>query len=177
MSVSGILNSALFGIGAHLFQNRMQKMQTEFQQLGQDLQSGKLSAAQADFATLQQLQPPTSSTASTQSANSITQDFAQLAADLKAGNTAAAQKDYAQIQKDLQTQAPTTRHHHHRHGGGADGSTEIGQLFSQLGQALRSGNLSTAQRAYAGLQQDFRQYAHTNALPTQSDSAGISVSA
>jgi len=82
MSESGMLASAVFGIGAHLFHNRMQQVRTDFQQLGQDLQSGNLSAAQADFATLQQLQPGTSSTSSTQSTSTLTQDFNQLAADL-----------------------------------------------------------------------------------------------
>jgi hypothetical protein len=53
LSVSGILSSAVFGIGAQLFQSRMQKVHAEFQQFGQDLQSGNLSAAPADFATLQ----------------------------------------------------------------------------------------------------------------------------
>ena len=177
MSVSGILSSAVLGIGAHLFQNRVQKIQTEFQKLGQDLQSGDLSAAQADFATLQQLQPQTSSAAPTQSANSITQDFAQLAADLKAGNTKAAQLDYAKIQQDLQSQMTQAHHRRYHHCNGKDGSSAIGQLFTQLGQALQSGNLSTAQQAYAALQQNFQPYAPTNALPAPSGTSSISVSA
>lgn len=174
MSVSGILSSAVFGIGANLFQNRMQKVQSEFQQLGQDLQSGNLSAAQADFATLQQLQPGTSSTSSTQSTSTLTQDFNQLATDLKAGNTTAAQQDYAKIQQDFQTQGTQNHHHHHHHqGGGTDGSSEISQLFSQLGQALQSGSLSAAQQAYASLQQDFQQFAQTNA-PSAASSVSLS---
>lgn len=169
MSVSGILSSAVFGIGAQLFQSRMHKMHSEFQQLGQDLQSGNLSAAQNDFATLQQLQGQSGSSSSTQSTGSITQDFNQLAADLKAGNLTAAQQDFTAVQKDLQTQPPTVQHHHHHHhGGDSDGSNAIGQLFSQLGQALQGGNLSSAQQAYAALQQDFQQYAQVNALPAQS---------
>ena len=102
MSVAGILSSAVFSLGAHLFQNRTQKMHSEFQQLGQDLQSGNLSAAQADFATLQQLQGQSGSSSSAQSTSTITQDFNQLAADLKAGNLTAAQKDFTAIQNDLQ---------------------------------------------------------------------------
>jgi hypothetical protein len=168
MSVSGILSSAVFGIGAHLIQSRMQKVHSEFQQLGQDLQSGNLSAAQTDFATLQQLRGQSGATSSTQSTGSITQDFNQLAADLKAGNLTAAQQDFTALQKDLQTQPPTARHHHQHHGGNSDGSNAIGQLFSQLGQALQGGNLSTAQQAYAALQQDFQQYAQVNAGPARS---------
>jgi hypothetical protein len=35
----------------------------------------------------------------------------------------------------------------------------LAQLFSQLGQALQTGNLSSAQQAYSRLQQDFQQFA------------------
>jgi len=168
MSVAGILSSAAFGIGAQLFQSRMQKVHSEFQQLGQDLQSGNLSAAQNDFATLQQLQGQSGTSSSTQGTGSITQDFNQLAADLKAGNLTAAQQDFTAVQMDLQTQPPTVQHHHHHHHGNNDGSGAISQLFSQLGQALQSGSLSNAQQAYATLQQDFSQYAQNNALPALS---------
>jgi hypothetical protein len=175
MSVAGILSSAVFGIGAHLFQSRMQKVSSEFQQLGQDLKSGNLSAAQADFTALQQLRGQSSASSSTQSTGSITQDFNQLAADLKVGNLTAAQQDFTTLQKDLQTQPPTVQHHHHHHhGGDSEGSNAIGQLFSQLGQALQGGNLSTAQQAYTALQQDFQQYAQINAMPAQS-SVSLSV--
>jgi outer membrane protein assembly factor BamD (BamD/ComL family) len=176
MSVLGILSSSLFNYGASSIQNRMQSARKEFQQLGQDLQSGNMTAAQSDLAALQQMQPQSNSTASTQTINPITQDFNQLATDLKAGNTTAAKQDYTQLQKDLQTQPPTTHHHHHHHSSGADQSQSnaVSQLFSQLGQALQSGNLSTAQQTYAALQQDFQQYGQINALST---SSGVSVSA
>jgi len=39
---------------------------------------------------------------------------------------------------------------------------------------LQGGNLSTAQQAYAALQQDFSQYAQVNAVPAQS-SVSLSV--
>lgn len=173
MSVAGILSSAALSLGAQFFQSRARQMKQEFQQLGSDLQSGNLTAAQADFATLQQLRPQTSS-ASSSSTNPIAQDFTQLAADLKAGNTTAAQQDYAKIQKDMQPQPPTLRHHHHHSGNGSDA---VSQLFTQIGQALQSGNLSAAQQAYASMQQQFQQYAQVNALLTGSSASGISVSA
>jgi hypothetical protein len=47
-------------------QNNLQKVQQEFQQLGQDLQSGNLSAAQSDFASLQSLEPQGNSNSSSQ---------------------------------------------------------------------------------------------------------------
>jgi hypothetical protein len=43
-----------------------------------------------------------------------------------------------------------------------------------LGQALQSGNLATAQQAYAALQQDFQQDAQVNALAAQ---ASVSLNA
>jgi len=108
-------------------------------------------------------------------------DFNQLATDLKAGNTTAAQQDYAKIQQDFQSQhggqTQTHRHHHHHGGGGTGESNSIDQLLSQLGLALQSGNFSTAQQAYASLQQDFQQYAGVNALPSASGSSGVSLSA
>ena len=120
MSVSGILSSALFSIGAHLFQNRMHKVRSEFQQLGQDLQVGNLSAAQQDFTAIQNNlhgQPP----------------IAQFHADVKTNN-----------------------------------ETGTGQLFTQLAQALHSGNLSTAQQLYSALQQNLEHYAQIKAIPAQS---------
>ena len=61
MSIIGILSSNLFSAGAaQNTQNSQntpsafQQIKTEFQQLGQDLQSGNLSGAQSDFATLSQ---------------------------------------------------------------------------------------------------------------------------
>ncbi len=176
MSVSGISSSSLASYGSQSIQNRMQTARQEFQQLGQDLQSGNLTAAQSDFTTLQQFGPQSGS--STQSSNPVAQDFNQLATDLKAGNTTAAQQDYTKIQQDFQSQpgSQTQTHHHHHHHQGAgstDESNSIDQLLSQLGQALQSGNLSTAQQAYASLQQDFG----ANALPSGAGSSGVSISA
>ncbi|MGA9390787.1 MAG: hypothetical protein WBV69_10105 [Candidatus Sulfotelmatobacter sp.] len=166
MSVSGISSSSLYNTQS--VQNSFQK---DFQQLGQDLQSGNLSAAQSDFATLQNLQAQNSN-ASYQSSSPIAQAFSQLAKDLQSGNLSAAQQDFATIQQDFQngstqgqTQA-TQGHHHHHHGG--SGSSEISQLLSQLGTALQSGDLSTAQQAYGSLAQQFQQSSQNSGLQTPS---------
>lgn len=186
MSVSGISSSNLFDYSSQNVQDSGQKLRQEFQQLGQDLQSGNLSAAQSDFATLQQLAPQNSSTASTSSTSSsspITQAFQQLAQDLQSGNLSGAQQDFSTIQQDFQSQAAqsqgqrTEGHHHHHHGGGG-GSSEISQLFSQLGQQLQSGDLSSAQQTYSALLQDFGQSGQSSAQPsTQSGTSGVSVNA
>lgn len=133
----------------------MQQFTQEFQKLGADLQSGNLAAAQADFATLQQIQAA-SSTSSPQSNSPIAQLFNQLSQDLKSGNLSAAQQDYAAIQQDFQNQTSHVHHHHH-HDHGAGNGGEITQLFQELGQDLQSGNLSAAQQAYNTLTQDFPQ--------------------
>jgi len=177
MSVAGILSSAVFSIGSQLLQSRKQQISQEFQQLGTDLKSGNLTAAQADFAALQKLQPSGSS--STSSSNPITQDFNQLAADLKAGNTTAAQQDFTKLQQDFQSRGTQTHHHHHHHGGSSNsgGGSEISQLFSQLGSALQSGNLSTAQQAYSAMLQQFQQYGAAGVTASQSGASALSINA
>ena len=54
MSVSGVSNQPIH-FRYHSIQINMQQFKQEFQQFGQDLQAGNLSAAQAEFVTLQQL--------------------------------------------------------------------------------------------------------------------------
>lgn len=179
MSVAGIMSSALSSLAsysAQSAQNQKQQFKQEFQQLGQDLQSGNLSAAQADFTSLQQAMPQsssnlsassissassTSSSSAAQSSNSISGEFSQLSQDLQSGNLSAAQSDYAKIQHDFQSQGTQGHHHHHHHGGGGGqgGLGAISQTLDQLGQSLQGGNLSSAQQAYTSLQQEFSQFA------------------
>ena len=182
MSVSGISSSNLFA--NQTIQNQVQQFQKEFQKLGQDLQSGNLSAAQSDFVTLQQLGPQSSSTSSAQSNSPIAQAFNQLAQDLKSGNLSGAQQDFAQIQQAFQNQAsqPQGHHHHHHGGGGEGGGNAISQLFDQLGQALQSGNLSSAQTAYNSLVQEFQQLGQGSGQAMEqpassASSTGVSVTA
>jgi len=187
MSVSGISSSNLFDSSNQSVQNNRQKIQQEFQQLGQDLQSGDLSAAQSDFATLQQLAPQNSWTGSTTSSSPLVQAFKQLSQDLQSGNLSGAQQDFSNIQQDFQSQAAQTHgqqtqgHHHHHHGGGGGGSSAISQLFDQLGTALQSGNLSAAQQAYNSIMQDFQSGdssgQSSTTQSTQSGVGGVSVSA
>jgi len=157
MSVSGIASHSVVAYNMQQAQNQRVKMQQEFQQLGQDLQSGNLPAAQSDLSTLQQLTPQSDSTSSTQSSNPITQEFSQLAQDLKSGNLSSAQADYSKLQQNLQSEGTRAHHsHHHHNGGGSSAASEVNQLFQQLGQELQAGSLSTAQQTYATLQQDFQ---------------------
>jgi outer membrane protein assembly factor BamD (BamD/ComL family) len=189
MSISGI-SSSLSDLTTQNVQSMMQQMKQDFTKLGTDLTSGNLSAAQQDFVTLQQDsgQSATSSTSSTTSTSQdpIAQAFNQLSTDLKSGNLTAAQQDFSTIQQDLQssaaqstaTQGTATHHHHHHSSTASDSaSSQISQLFTQLGQELQSGNVSTAQQTYATLQQDFTAAQTSSQSGTQASTANLSVSA
>jgi hypothetical protein len=153
MSVSAISNSFTNNPVSNLtsqFQN------SPLQQLGKDLTSGNLSAAQSDFATLQQAftQVPTGSTTST-SSNPVSQAFQQLSSDLSSGNLSAAKQDYSTIQNDLSSQ-PGLGHNHFQNpiARTSGGQSSLLQDLNQLGQELSSssalsGNLTAAQQAYA----------------------------
>jgi len=195
MAIAGILSSGLFGLSSlstpSTQQTSAQKLKQEFQQLGQDLQAGNLSAAQSDIAALKHNAPQNSAIAGGQSSNPIAQAFKQLSTDLQSGNLSAAQSDYSTIQQDFQSQATQGSGRHHHHGGGNDSGTTttgqssnpISQLLSQLGTALQAGNLAAAQTAYSTLQQDFQQFAQnagslgSSSATGQSGVSGFSVSA
>jgi len=58
MSISGVSSSDVFQASvAQGAQTKLQQIQSQFQKVGQDLQSGNLTQAQADFATLSQELP------------------------------------------------------------------------------------------------------------------------
>ena len=166
MSISAILNSSSnqYQIGA-----ASNPYQQELQQLGQALQSGNLSAAQSDFATLQAAfsQPATTTgpTPSGSTSTPVAQAFNQLGSDLQSGNLSAAQKDFSTAQQDLQNNFSTTQFHHHHHhssgSGSGDSSSQNSLLqdLNQIGQSLTSSNLAGAQQAYATLQQQLQQFA------------------
>jgi outer membrane protein assembly factor BamD (BamD/ComL family) len=168
MSLIGILSSSLFSAAlntqnthsSHSAPSTFQQVKTEFQQLGQDLQSGNLTQAQSDFTTLSQDLP----SASQSSTNPVLQAFAKLGQDLQAGNLRAAQQDYATVQQDAQQIASQVGGHHRHHHQQAERSQSssqqanpIAQAFGTLAQDLQAGNLSGAQSAFATLQNDLQQ--------------------
>jgi hypothetical protein len=61
MSIVGILASSALSLLAPRAQNPTKMPKQDFQQLGQDLKSGNLSAAQSDFTALQQSLTPSTS--------------------------------------------------------------------------------------------------------------------
>ena len=168
MSISGIPSSIFSPSQSTSASNPIQQ---QFQQLGQSLQSGNLSSAQSEFASLQQAFSQSvsnsaasstsgSTTASTAtSSNSVAQTFNQLASDLKSGNLNAAQKDYSSIQQDFKAKGGPVKNHlhdHHRISTGGLGS------YPTTGTDATSGTDTTGQNS---LTKDF-------SLVSQSASAG-----
>ncbi len=122
MSITGIASSLLSILsGSQNNQgqvNGFKQFQSELQQLGQDLQSGNLSAARQDFASLQQDMQQTvpqvaghhhhfhaagqQNGTSSQPTGSIAQEFSLLAQSLRGGNLQGAQQAFATLQNDLQ---------------------------------------------------------------------------
>lgn len=174
MSVSGIPSNNLNSQSeANAVQSRFQHIKLNFQQIGQDLQSGNLSQAQSDFAALQQFLPSNQTAASTSSqpgtfassplgkaVSQLVNGFNSVVLNASPTEPSATQQGTAQIAAPQGTGNP----HAHRHHGtalldSAQASAEqnaLSTLFSQLGQAIQGGNLSTAQSAYASLQQEFQ---------------------
>ena len=174
MSIAGIA-STLFSQLSNLHSSKP-TAQSEFQQLAKDLQAGNLSGAQDDFAALQQNLSAKATT------NPLSQAISTLGNDLKTGNLTSAQQDFANFRQELQQAVQQGGHHHHHHAPESQNSSSdttqlnsIAQLFSTLGQDLQSGNLSSAQQAYASLQQDLQLFS-TGASGT-TVSAPVSVSA
>jgi hypothetical protein len=178
MSIIGILSSNLFSAGAaqntQSSQNTpsvFQQLKTEFQQLGQDLQSGNLTAAQSDFTTLSQnlsgasLSSATNANSATGN-NAIAKVLAQLGQDLQAGNLQGAKQDFTNLQQDVQQLSSQQvgghhgHHHHHTESSQSSSSQQtnpIAQAFSTLAQDLQAGNLSAAQSAFSALENDLQQ--------------------
>jgi outer membrane protein assembly factor BamD (BamD/ComL family) len=169
MSIAGILTSSLFAsLGSQSTQNKFQQINSEFQQLGQDLTSGNLTQPQQDFATLSQNLPGQQQSASNSAsnANPLAQAFATLSSDLQSGNLSGAQQAFSTLQQDLQQQHSSgqgIRRHHDFSGNDSNSaasaqSNPIAEAFNELGTALQSGSLTSAQQAYSTLQQDLQQY-------------------
>lgn len=185
MSITSVGSTALYSAfeGTQGTSNGQGSIQSEFQQLGQDLQSGNLTQAQEDFATLSQNFSAANQTNTANQTNSnannnpIAQAFNALSQDLQNGNLSAAQQDYATIQQDVQQQGASQTHHHHRHGGGGSGGQEqsqINQAFNSLSQALQSNNLTGAQSAFATLQQDLQQFTQAGGANATSQTSASS---
>lgn len=162
MSISSIANNhtipSSFSLGSPNANQTaaLGHLRQQFQQLGKDLQSGKLAAAQTDFSALQ-LASSASTNMSTKSApghDPVTQALNQLVTDLRSGNLAGTPLKPAPgapiAQPGPQTPGVHGRHHHHfPTAGPADPTWPVsGQGLDPLGHDLQPNNLSAAQQAY-----------------------------
>jgi len=135
-------------------QNQAQTIAGEFEQVGQDLQAGNLSQAQSDFSALTQ----SLSGAPQGSQGPLAQELSTLGQSLQSGDLTGAQQAYSNIQQTVQQTSQAHPHHHHHHGSGEQTDAVNGaanDVLSQLGQALQSGDLSTAQQSFSNLLQLF----------------------
>jgi len=173
MSIAGILGSSTqYQIGA------TNALQQQFQQLGQALQSGNLSSAQSDFATLQAAFSQPATTTGNAAGNPIKQAFNQLASDLQSGNLSAAQKDYSTVQEDLQGARGTVSKYGsgdpHCHGGVSSGQNTLLQDLSRASQnpsaTTSASTLASAQQTYATMQQELQQIALSGTAALTSES-------
>ncbi|MGO9515411.1 MAG: hypothetical protein ACLPND_00040 [Candidatus Korobacteraceae bacterium] len=133
MSIAGIAGTAFAQLAN--VQRNYQKVQGEFKQLGQDLQAGNLTQAQADFVTL------TESLASNQ----------QTGAASSSGSPPTTPPTFVgpnAVNQSAQTSSASGSHHR----------IHFRQALSQLAQALQSGDLSTAQQAFATMEQIWQQF-------------------
>jgi soluble cytochrome b562 len=163
MSVAGIAStgiSQLFNV-----QRNFQQVQSEFKQLGQDLQAGNLTQAQTDFVTLSQ----SFASAPQTSTSSVSQALNSLGQALQSGNLAAAQQAFANLPPNMVGPSAVS-HHSHAHGAFSSGqqNNSFSQALSQLGQALQSGNLSAAQQAFSAMQQTWQQFGQNSGLTSSS---------
>jgi hypothetical protein len=167
MSISAIQNTFSNPFQLSAANNSYQQ---QIQQLSQALQSGNLSAAQSDFASLKQaFSQPASTLGKTPQSPSPTstvpthQALDQLDSDLQSGNLSAAQKDVANVQQNLNSAGTIAYSKFHSFSGAGSGNSSgqnaALQDLNQIGQSLSSNNLAGAQQAYSTLQQQLTQFA------------------
>lgn len=116
-----------------------------------------------------------SSSATNQSGTPVQNEFQQLGQDLQSGNLSAARQDFAYLEQGVRQRTSQILHHHHHFSsaGSTNSANGAAQDFSELAQALQSGNLSAAQAAFSTLQQAVEQPGSTsaNTAATTSQSA------
>jgi len=164
MTVSSVSSSPYQTNAPTPWQQRAQ----DFKALANALQSGDLTGAQQAFAALQKDQPGSTSTTSASGQNSqASNDFQSLQNALQSGDLSGAQQAFASLKQDLQGAHRGHHHHHHRStqntsSGGSGQNNPLASDMQTLQSALQSGDLSSAQQAFANFQKDLQttQSAH-----------------
>ena len=104
MSISAVSSSSgyenlLSSLGSNSTSSSTNEIESEFEQLGSDLSSGDLSAAQQDFLTL--TGGYSSAPGGSDPIGMLVSAFSTLSSDLQSGDLSAAQKEFTIIQSDL----------------------------------------------------------------------------
>jgi len=143
MSTSGISASTLFNNLIPGYQcTRL--IQQNFQQLGQDIQSGNVSAAQSAAHTFDFLLPQLTTDVPADSNSPLVPALKQLSQDLQAGNLSAAQQDYSTVEQYFQEGGIACDPS--QPGGNTTMTGVLHQLFSQLSNALDPSGLGLISR-------------------------------
>jgi hypothetical protein len=157
MSVAGI--TSIHSAQLANVQRNFQKVQSEFKQLGQDLQAGDLTQAQADFVTLSQslASPPNFVGPTALGQKNASASFPAIPPTFVGPNA---------VNQAMQGRSASGSHHR----------IHLRQALNQLGHALQAGNLSAAQQAFTAMQQVWQQFA-TSSLSTGPPATPVNVNA
>ena len=158
MSVSSVSSST------NNYQTLFQQIKKDFSALQTSLSSDNVTDAQSAYATLMKdLQSVQQTQGGDQTAGSsqVSKDLAAVGAALQSGDISTAQSAFTTLTQDLQKAQQTQDgqqqvykgHHHHGDGSQSTDSTVADDLTA-VGSALQSGDISTAQSAFATLLQD-----------------------
>jgi len=177
MPASAISNSNWYSYIIPGYENCVQ-IQQQFQQLGQDLQSGNLSAAQSDSVNLDRLLPQFPPLSTSGGNTPIGSALSQLSEDLQAGNLSAAKQDYSTLQQDLQE----VRIINPNPQPASSEASQLYQMFTRMEQEINPTGLGLLSRAqvYGCIQgglQEFQQGAgmFSPQISSQAGSNGLSV--
>jgi len=184
MSISALSSNLVNDLSQQQRQNPFQQIRQDFKQLASALQSGDLPDAQSAYSNIQQVlqanQGASGSNSGSSGSNLLQGDFSTLGQALQSGNLSQAQSAFSQLENDFQAGGQP--------GSGAAQAAlrdqpavqaavedryvpasqtpspvqQVQQEYSQLANALQSGNLTNAQSAFAALQQALQSQAGTN---------------
>jgi hypothetical protein len=134
--------------------NQVQRFQQDFQQFGQDLQSGRISAARSDLVTLQNEVPQFNCTQTVQCDSQFAQAANQLALSANRGSDTTGRDEDSTPQQGYSGQVSAGQRIDRALGGGQSNPVSLGP--GELAQPLQAVNPSHAQLGYASVQQVFQ---------------------
>lgn len=143
MSVSEISNGLSNSITSPAYGNRL-AIQQQFEQLGEDLESGDLSDAQTETNALAGLLWQYTSPESPLTNNPVGQEISQLSQDIQATNVYAAEQDYTTLQEYLELPGAAWNF-----GGGMSPPTQLKESMNPLTQAVFSGGFTNNPQTFS----------------------------